>query len=79
MINKKLLDEITEYCKVNNLDISELINKMLTRGFTIEKYGETPIKHEVVIKKETKKVTKVNKVKKVVENPESPKKDLYGE
>jgi len=43
MIREKLLDEIKQYCKLNNIDdVESLINKMLQQGFTIEKFGEKP-------------------------------------
>lgn len=41
-IDKKLHDEIKEYCKLNNLKITQFINTLLKRAFMIEKYGETP-------------------------------------
>lgn len=41
-IEKKLHDEIKQYCKLNNLKISEFINSLLKKAFMIEKYGETP-------------------------------------
>ena len=44
MIDKTLLREITLYCDMNGIkDIPRLVNRMLERGFTIEKYGEIPI------------------------------------
>jgi len=44
MLKKELLKEIKEYCKENNIeDVNALVNEMLKRGFTIEKFGETPV------------------------------------
>ena len=41
MVDDKLLKEIEKYCEVNGVnDIKSLINKMLKRGFTIEKFGD---------------------------------------
>lgn len=43
MIQSKLLEEIEQYCKANNIeDIEKFVNKMLRNGFNIEKYGEKP-------------------------------------
>lgn len=43
MINDKLLTEIKQYCKLNDIeDVDALINKMLKQGFTIEKHGAIP-------------------------------------
>lgn len=43
MIDNKLLNEIKDYCKLNDIsDINHLINKMLKQGFTIEKFGHKP-------------------------------------
>ncbi len=47
MIKDNLLNDIKLYCQSNNIDdVSKLVNKMLTRGFSIEKFGETPKKAE---------------------------------
>ena len=43
MINNKLLEEIKEYCELNNIeDIDKEINRLLRIGFNIEKYGVSP-------------------------------------
>lgn len=41
-IDKKLYNEIKEYCKINNLRIGIFINEILRKGFYIEKYGLSP-------------------------------------
>tara|TARA_R110000803_G_scaffold167229_1_gene230485 strand:- start:580 stop:1278 length:699 start_codon:yes stop_codon:yes gene_type:complete len=42
-IPKKLQDEIWDYCRLNNIpSIDEFINKMVSNGFNIEKYGTSP-------------------------------------
>lgn len=52
MINGKLLEEIKHYCSINNIDdIEILINKMIAKGFTIEKYGQTPSKSQHIPEK----------------------------
>lgn len=36
-------DEFLNYCEINNIDnVESLAKKIFQRGFTIEKYGETP-------------------------------------
>lgn len=63
MINRELLKEITEYCDVNELPLEDTINNALKKGFTIEKYGATPLS----AKKDTKPVEVIKTVEKVVE------------
>lgn len=41
-IDKKLYQDIKDYCKVNNLVIKDFVNKLLRKAFTVEKYGEKP-------------------------------------
>ena len=41
-IDKRLHQEIKDYCKFNGLIMKDFVNKLLKRAFTIEKYGETP-------------------------------------
>lgn len=43
MINSELLDEIKEFCKLNELELEDTVNKVLRGGFTTFKYGSTPI------------------------------------
>ena len=41
MIKDKLIEQIKQYCELNEIeDIDSFINKVLTRGFTSEKWGE---------------------------------------
>lgn len=96
MIDSKLLNDIEKYCKLNEIeDVKSLINKMLQRGFTIEKYGELPT--PAIPKEKPKKISKpkVNKYKvsirveeeKIIEETiivkeeikEYTDKDIYGE
>lgn len=38
-----LNDEFIKYCEINNInDVEKFADKLFQRGFTIEKYGETP-------------------------------------
>jgi hypothetical protein len=65
-VSKQLLSEIEEYCKLNNVDVEELVNKMLQQGFTIEKFGSTPdgMEREPIIK-EVEKIVEVEVIKEV--------------
>jgi hypothetical protein len=61
MINlpNQLMDDILDYCRLNNIpNIDDFIIKMVRQGFTVEKYGATPV---------TKTVEKI--VEKIVEVP----------
>jgi hypothetical protein len=71
--NSLTLDnEFLEYCRLNNVDdVEKLANDTFNRGFTILKYGETPISakgSEKIIEKEIiKEVIKEIPVEKIVE------------
>jgi len=68
-IPKKLKDEIWEYCRVNDIpNIDEFIIKMVQQGYTVEKFGSTPLGTGEV--KEIEKMVEVIKevpVEKIVE------------
>lgn len=94
MINNKLLKEIEEYCKINDIeDVNALIDKMLRQGFTIEKHGTEPLiknkkikskpepelnKYSINIKNEEEGVIEET-VKIKPEINKKSKKDIYGE
>ena len=41
MIREKLVEEIKEYCQLNGIeDVERFINKIINKGFTLEKFGE---------------------------------------
>ncbi len=75
MKKKQLLtldDEFIRYCELNQItDIEGLAKKTFQRGFTILKYGETPIASkgkETIIEKEViKEVEKIVEVEKIIE------------
>lgn len=57
-IDSSILNEIKLYCKINEIqDFDEFLNKIITIGFNIEKYGSKPdlgakkIEKEEIIKK----------------------------
>ena len=68
-IPKKLKDEIWEYCRLNDIsNIEDFIIKMVRQGYTVEKFGATPLGTGEV--KEVEKVVEVIKevpVEKIVE------------
>ena len=68
-IPKKTKDEIWDYCRVNDIpNIDEFVLKMITQGFTIEKYGATPVSKEKIVEKVVEKIVEVP-VEKIVEVP----------
>ena len=50
-IDKKLYQEIKDYCKLNNLVIKDFVNKLLRKALTVEKYGDKPFsyKNETIV------------------------------
>lgn len=43
-LDKKLVDEITQYCKLNEItDIDKFTNDLLKKAFTAEKFGAAPV------------------------------------
>ena len=80
-IDSKLLSEIEEYCKYNDIsDIEKEVNFLLRKGFNMEKYGSVPFYKEEQIKipiiienNETKNEIK-SKDNKEDEKVEKPKK-----
>lgn len=65
-IDKKLYNEINEYCKLNNLKTRDFIHKTLKEGFMKEKYGESPfIKVQMTKTAETEAC---EKIKDLIEN-----------
>lgn len=67
-------DEFIQYCELNNIkgpDIIKLAEKCFNRGFTIEKYGESP-PNLVVKKEEAEQPSKTTQ-------PTSKRDKLYGE
>ncbi|MBR6516970.1 MAG: hypothetical protein IKT40_09070 [Bacilli bacterium] len=64
MINNKLLKEIEEYCKFNNIeDINSEINKILRIGFNVVRFGVSPFKRFEEPIEEVKEETKPIEIK----------------
>lgn len=60
-IDKKLLDEIRDYCYLNKLKIGTFVNDLLRKAFNNEKFGDKPL----VYKQQNRYFT--DNVKEVVE------------
>lgn len=66
-IPKTLKDEIWDYCRLNNVtNIDDFTMKLLKQGFTMEKFGATPISKEKIVEKIVEKIIEVP-VEKIVE------------
>lgn len=72
-------DEFVQYCELNNIEhVESLAKETFKRGFTILKYGETPM----INKPEPPKINKVESVIIKKEEPVELKnktKDIYGD
>ena len=69
-IDKKLHNEIKEYCKLNGLKMNEFINYLIKKSFNIEKYGLSPFspRNDVFVPEEKEKeVVIVDKVPTVID------------
>lgn len=66
---KELNSEIWDFCRINNItNIDEFTLKLLKQGFTVEKFGATPIQKTVEVEKIVEKIIEVP-VEKIVEVP----------
>lgn len=66
-IPKKVKEEINNYCHLNDIpNIDDFILKMVSQGFTVEKYGAAPTAKERIVEKIVEKIIEV-KVDKIVE------------
>lgn len=65
-IDKKLYDEINEYCKLNGLKTRDFIHKILKEGFMKKKYGESPFIKVQMTK--TAEAEACEKIKDLIEN-----------
>lgn len=81
-IEKKLNKEITDYCKANNLQKGDFINRLLKKAFLLEKYGEKPfqkneaiddIKNEYKTEKDKDKITEEKPIQELKIETEEPK------
>lgn len=73
-VPNKLKDEIWEYCRVNNItNIDEFIIKMIRQGYTVEKFGSTPMERKEVIEVEKIIEIPVEVVKEVIVEKEVKK------
>ena len=67
VIPKDIHDEIWDYCRLNNITaIDDFTIKLIKQGFTVEKYGATPVTKENIVEKIVEKIIEVP-VEKIVE------------
>ena len=53
MIEKKLLNEIKQFCQLNNIkDVKLFVNRLLLESFNKLKYGDSPFKKAIINKEE---------------------------
>ena len=66
--NSEELRDITSFCKLNELDVTEFIKSCFDKGYQIEKYGLLTVDGQAVIEKEVIKEVPVEVIKeKIVE------------
>lgn len=62
MLDKKLVEEIKEYCRLNDIkDYKNFINVLLQRSFNLEKYGSSPFNFNKTTSIQTEEVKLVDK------------------
>lgn len=62
---EQIKNDIWEYCRVNSItNIDEFTLKMVKQGFTIEKFGSTPINKQepTIVEKIVEKIVEVEKL-----------------
>ena len=64
-LDKKLYDDINEYCKENSLKTRDFIHKLLKEAFLKEKYGDSPFIKLQMSKKTEEEAHK--KIKEMIE------------
>jgi hypothetical protein len=66
-IPKELSDSIWDYCRTNDItNIDEFKLRLLKQGFTVEKFGATPVQKTVEVEKIIEKIVEVP-VEKIIE------------
>ena len=67
-INKKLIDDIAEYCNLNDLFLDDVLNELLQIGFNIIRFGSSP--HDKIKQQLEQTIVKTE------QNFEQPKKNI---
>jgi hypothetical protein len=68
-IREDVYNKISDYCKLNNLKITDFCSEKLENSILIEQYGDTPFGTMIETKQETKKLEeKPVKIEKPVQN-----------
>lgn len=66
---KELKNDIWDYCRNNNItNIDEFTLKLVKQGFTVEKFGATPIQKTIEVEKIVEKIIE-KPIEKIVEVP----------
>jgi len=66
---KELKNDIWNYCRNNNItNIDEFTLKLVKQGFTVEKYGATPIQKTIEVEKIVEKIIE-KPIEKIIEVP----------
>jgi hypothetical protein len=66
---KELKNDIWDYCRNNNItNIDEFTLKLVKQGFTVEKYGATPIQKTIEVEKIVEKIIE-KPIEKIIEVP----------
>lgn len=72
---KIIKDEIWDYCRINNItNVDDFTIKLVKQGFTIEKYGATPVTPEPKIIEKIVEVEKIVEIEKLITNDAELKK-----
>ena len=66
--DKKLIDDIAEYCNLNDLILDDVLNELLQIGFNIIRFGSSP--HDKIKQQLEQTIVKTEK------NFEQPKKNI---
>lgn len=70
--DKKLIDDITEYCNLNDLILDDVLNELLQIGFNIIRFGSSP--HDKIKQQLETKLEQT--IVKTEQNFEQPKKNI---
>ncbi len=66
--DKKLIDDIAEYCNLNDLILDDVLNELLQIGFNIIRFGSSP--HDKIKQQLEQTIVKTE------QNFEQPKKNI---
>lgn len=77
VIDKKLEEDIKQYCKLNKLNVKEYVTEILRKAFLVDKYGESPFGGKPKpIPEETEKKNNSYVLELEIENPKDDESDI---